>query len=88
MRPIGAVTYPDVAMTLYVHGIDDKLAGVTKILCHLGDGSVVCQVGTHGTDCRNRNRIRDHIANFQRLAFCSQIHSIRFESFFDKRDNS
>jgi hypothetical protein len=31
MRPLGAVVYPDVAMALYVHGLDDKLAGVTRV---------------------------------------------------------
>jgi hypothetical protein len=30
-RPLGAVVYPDVAMALYVHGLDYKLAGVTSI---------------------------------------------------------
>jgi hypothetical protein len=30
-RPLGAVAFLDVAMALYVHGLDDKLAGVTKI---------------------------------------------------------
>jgi hypothetical protein len=32
-----------------------------------GDGSAVCQVGTHGADCGNRNRVGDRIANSQRL---------------------
>jgi hypothetical protein len=64
-RPAGAVVYPDVAMALYVHGLDHKLAGVIRIWCHLGDGSAVCQVGTHGADCGNRNRVGDCIANFQ-----------------------
>jgi hypothetical protein len=32
-RPLGAVAYPDVAiaMALLMHGLDDKLAGVTRI---------------------------------------------------------
>jgi hypothetical protein len=28
---LGAVTYPDVPMPLYVHGLDDKLAEITKV---------------------------------------------------------
>ena len=39
----------------------------TRIWCHLGDGRAVYQVGTHGANCWNRNRIGDPIANSQRL---------------------
>ena len=28
---LGAVAYSDVAMALYVHGFDDKLAGVMRV---------------------------------------------------------
>jgi hypothetical protein len=72
-RPLGAIVYPDVAMALYVHGLDHKLAGVTSVLCHIGDGSAVCQVGTHGADCGNRNRVGDHISNSQRLVEAPQV---------------
>jgi hypothetical protein len=30
-RPLGAVVYPDVAMALYVHGLDHKLVGATRV---------------------------------------------------------
>jgi hypothetical protein len=29
--PLGAVAYPDIAMALYVYGLDDKLAGITRV---------------------------------------------------------
>jgi hypothetical protein len=50
-RPIGAIAYPDIAMALYVHGLDDKLAKATRICCHLGDGSAVYQIRTQGANC-------------------------------------
>ena len=56
-----------------MHGLDHKFAGVTRIRCHFVDGRVVCQVGTHGADCGNHDRIGDRIAFSQRIVEAPRV---------------
>jgi hypothetical protein len=54
-------------MALYVHGLYQNFAKLKSVWYHLSDGGMVFQVGIHGADCRNRNRVADRIDISQRM---------------------
>ena len=72
-RPLATIAYPTVAMSLYVHGPHHKFAEGTRIWCHILAGSAIFQVGTHGANCEDCNRVGYRIANLQRIVAKSRV---------------